>query len=320
MIINHIPDKLRIVFFGTPEFAIPSLEALLSNGYEPLLVVTNPDEPAGRKQIITSPPAQIYAKRHHIPIFQPAHLAQEFINIPDADLFIIVAFGSMIPQALIDKPRYGALNIHPSLLPRWRGPSPIQSAILHGDVKTGVTLIQIDKLMDHGPILMQENFSLTEKKWVFPQLHDALANLGAKMLINVLPQWIDGTLIATPQDDMRVSYCKLLKKDDGRITWSRSADEIERMIRAYTPWPSAWTLWPGRDKIYRIRIDEANVISDECSVGSPGYVWQTNSASLLIKTGKGTLDVQKITIEGKTTLDAYSFLHGNPELMGATFV
>ena len=309
-----------VVFFGTPEFALPSLEALICHGYTPELVVTKPDEPSGRKQIITPPPVKVYAQAHHIPVLQPIHLIHEINKIPDADLFIVVAFGMMIPQAVIDKPNKGTLNIHPSLLPRWRGPSPIQSAILNGDNETGVTLMQIDELMDHGPIIAQEKFSLEDKKYTSPELHDVLAKRGADMLIKTIPEWFTGMITATPQDDLKATYCKLLKKDHGRINWSRPAHEIERMIRAYASWPSAWTLWPGRDKIYRIRIDEAEVIDDESSVGSPGYVWQSEIYPFLVKTSKESLLVRRITIEGKTTLDAQAFLRGNPELLGATFV
>ena len=314
------PSHTRIIFFGTPSFALPSLETLVQNGYAPDLIVTNRDEPAGRKQTLTPPPVKIFAERHNIPVYQPMHLADEMQHIPEADLFIVVAFGTIIPQALIEKPRLGTLNIHPSLLPRWRGPSPIQAAILNGDAETGVSLMKIDELMDHGPVITQKTFSLSDKKWTSAELHDALADMGARMLIETLPQWINGTIVATPQDDTKASYCKLIKKDHGRINWSRPAEDIERMIRAYAPWPSAWTLWPGRDKIYRIRIDEAEVIDEESPVGSPGYVWQMHPYSLLIKTGRATLAVRKITIEGKTTLDAASFLRGNPQLMGATFV
>ena len=315
-----MPNKPRIVFFGTPEFALPSLEALVKNGYTPELVVTKPDEPSGRKQIITPPPVKVYAESQHIPVFQPIHLAHELDKIPDADLFIVVAFGAIIPQGIIEKAKQGILNIHPSLLPRWRGPSPIQSAILNGDAQTGVTLMQIDELMDHGPVIAQERFSLLEKKWTSPALHDTLADLGAQMLIKAIPEWMNGKVTPTPQDDLKATYCKLIKKDHGRIAWSRPADEIERMIRAYTPWPSAWTLWPGRDTIYRIRIDEADIVDDESPVGSPGYVWQTPSHPLLVKTGGSTLAVTKLTIEGKNTLAAHEFLRGNPQLMGATFV
>ena len=315
-----MPNKPHIVFFGTPEFALPSLEALVKNGYTPELVVTKPDEPAGRKQIITPPPVKVYAQRHNIPVFQPIHLAHELDRIPDADLFVVVAFGAIIPQAVIDKPKKGTLNIHPSLLPHWRGPSPIQSAILNGDAETGATLMQIDALMDHGPIIAQQRFSLLDKKWTSPELHDALADLGARMLMKAIPEWMDGALTAAPQDDMRTTYCKLLKKDHGRINWSRPADEIERMIRAYTPWPSAWTLWPSRDKIYRIRIDEADIIDDESPVGSPGYVWQTEVNPLLVKTGGESLAVKKLTIEGSKTLEASEFLRGYSGLLGATFV
>ena len=140
------------------------------------------------------------------------------------------------------------------------------------------------------------------------------------MLVHVIPKWMAGEINAVPQDDIKATYCKLLKKDNGRIPWSRPAEEIERMVRAYMPWPSAWTLWPGRDKIYRIRIDEARVIEEESPVGSPGYVWQAEAQPLLIKTGKASLAVKKLTIEGKSTLSAKDFLRGNSQLVGATFV
>ena len=310
----------RIVFFGTPEFSIPALDALIEAGLAPILVVTNPDEPKGRNQVITPPAIKVRAEHHKIPVFQPIHLLHEMDKIPEADLFVVVAFGTIIPQKLIDRPTRGTLNIHPSLLPRWRGPSPIQSAILNGDKETGVTVMQIDELMDHGPIVAQNIFDLSDKKWTSPELHDALARVGAQMLIQAIPQWMDGTLKASTQDDLKATYCKLIKKDHGRIVWTRPAEEIERMIRAYTPWPSAWTLWPGRDKIFRIRIDEAEITEDESPVGSPGYTFGTDTAPLLIKTGKGSLNIKRITIEGKTTLDAASFLRGNPDLLGATFV
>ncbi|MDP3778435.1 MAG: methionyl-tRNA formyltransferase [bacterium] len=310
----------RIVFFGTPDFAVPSLDALVEAGLTPELVVTNPDEPAGRKQILTAPPIKIRAEHHGIPVLQPVHLAHEIDSIPDADLYVVVAFGTIIPQAIIDKPRLGTLNIHPSLLPHLRGPSPIQSALLNGDPETGVSLMKIDELMDHGPVIAQETFSLSNKKWTSPELHVALAEVGARMLIDAIPQWVEGKIEATPQDDTKSTYCKLIKKDHGRITWSRPAQEIERMIRAYTPWPSAWTLWPGRDTIFRIRIDEAEVTEEESPVGSPGYTWDTHNHPLLIKTGKGSLIVKKITIEGKTPANPKDFLRGNPQLMGATFV
>ncbi len=313
-------QKPRIIFFGTPDFAVPSLEALVANGYAPICVVTNPDEPAGRKQIITPPPVKVCAERHGIPVVQPIHLVHEMERIPDADLFIIVAFGTIVPQELLEKPRLGSLNIHPSLLPLWRGPSPIQSALLHGNTETGVSLMKIDELMDHGPIIAQQRFSLADRKWTSPELYPALADVGARMLIQALPGWIDGTLTAAPQDDTKATYCKLIKKDHGRINWSRPAVEIERMIRAYAPWPSAWTLWPGRDAICRIRVDEADILDDESPVGSPGYTWQTPSYPLLVKTGTNTLIVRRITIEGKSTLDADAFLRGNPQLLGTTFV
>ena len=327
-----------IIFFGTSEFALHSLDALIRNGWAPIAVVTKPDEPAGRKQILTPPPvkewmmnyelgitnqeSRIKNQERRIQIFQPERLDQSFkdkIVTLEADLFIVAAYGKIIPKEILAIPRLGALNIHPSLLPRWRGPSPIQFAILNGDQETGVTIMQIDEELDHGPIVANNKAQIASNRTTYLELYGILAKMGAELLIEMLPKWIQGEIEPIPQDDIKATYSKILKKDDGRINWSRSAEEIERMVRAYTPWPSAWTMWPT-EKIYRIRIDEAEGEKDESPFGSPGYLWQAQDASLLVKTGRGSIRVVRLTIEGKNMLRADEFLHGHPEIIGTTFV
>ncbi len=264
-----------ILFFGTPEFALPTLRGLIEAGYPIVGVITNPDEPIGRKHILTPPPVKTLAEKYSIPIFQPEKLRRELWDreIPSADLFIVAAYGKIIPKSILEIPKYGTLNIHPSLLPRWRGAAPIQSAILAGDVDTGVTIMQLDEFMDHGPIMAQEIVHIGKRKITYPELHDELAEVGAKLLLETIPKWVDGAIIPTLQNDTKAIYCATLTKDNGRIDWKRPAQEIERMARALNPWPGTWTLWRDNDKMRRIRIDEADAAPDEPRHGAPGLVW-----------------------------------------------
>lgn len=309
-----------ILFFGTSNFALPALQGLVTNGYNILGVVTKPDEPVGRRQILTSPPVKVLAQKNNIPVFQPESLKEYTDELPDADLYIVAAYGKIISQALLDKPRLGALNIHPSLLPRWRGPSPIQFAILYGDKETGVTIIKLDELMDHGPVVANSKWPIANSKTTYPELHDELADIGAQLLIEVLPKWIRGAIAAVPQDDVKATFSKMLTKEDGRINWEKPAEDIEREIRAFNPWPGTWTMWPDGDKICRVRIEYGLAVPDEPPVGSPGYIWYSRDYPLLVKTGHGSLAVHTLTLEGKKAMDAKTFLHGHPDLLETTFI
>ncbi len=332
-----MPVNPTILFFGTPEFALPALDALIAKEYHIVGVVTNPDEPVGRKHVLTPPPVKVLAKKHSIPVFQPER--NEISKIPPADLFIVAAYGKIIPKSILEIPKYGTLNIHPSLLPRWRGASPIQSAILAGDANIGVTIMQLDELMDHGPIVAQQVVHIGNRKYTYPELHDELAQKGAKLLLETIPKWIDETITPTPQDHTKATYCATLKKEDGRIDWKKSAAEIERMVRAYNPWPGAWTIWKNDGRMYRIRIDDADVIPDE-PVGSPGLIWTNidppssqqigtseglfplkgNKKALLVKTSKGSIIIKRATLEGRKSLTGADLLRGYPQLVGTILV
>lgn len=316
------PYTIPIIFFGTPDFAVPSLQGLLDAHYTIVAVVTNPDEPVGRAQIITPPPVKIVAQKVGIPVFQPAKLDLEWWqnNLPDANLFVVAAYGKLIPQSILALPKFGAVNLHPSLLPRWRGPSPIQYTILNGDQETGCTIIKIDELMDHGPILAQEKLTHNIYKVQFPALYDLLAEQGAKLLLATIPHYLLGEVVPIPQNDAEVTFSKILKKDDGRINWKAPAETIERMIRAFNPWPGAWTLWPTEKKIYRIKIEEGYATQDEYPYGSPGYLRKNLSGVIFIKTGKGSVAIQKITLEGRSTTDVEDFIKGRPNFIGATMI
>ena len=311
-------NNTSILFFGTPAFAVPALEALIASDYSVVGVITNPDEPVGRKHIITPPPVKVLAQKHNIPIFQPEKLSSliEEGVLPRAYLFVVAAYGKIIPKAILELPKFGTLNIHPSLLPRWRGASPIQAVILAGDADTGVTIMQIDEKMDHGAILSQETLHLGERKITYPELHDELAEIGAKLLLETIPEYLDGLIVGTPQDHTKATYCKMLTKDDGHIDWGRLAEEVERMVRGLNPWPGTWTLWQSARGAVRIRIDEASAVIDAPRQNTPGLVWQ-DEKRLLVETGIGSLRVVRATLEGKRSLTGEELMLGYPTLIGA---
>lgn len=315
----------RILFFGTSEFACPALEALIKTGHQISAVITMPDKPAGRKQILTPPPVKVIAEKYGIPVLQPEKL-DGFVPLLTKeglgevyDLFIVAAYGKIIPKEIIDLPKFGTLNIHPSLLPRWRGPSPVQYTILNGDTDTGVCVMKIDELVDHGPILAYHKSQVADGV-TYGALHDELAQEGAQLLIKTLPKYLSGELAPVDQDHTKSTFSKMLKKDDGRIDWKQPAEKIERMIRAFNPWPGTWTLLPTESKILRIRIEEAEVREDEYPGGSPGFVWCDTEGNMRINTGAGSLLVQRLTFEGKKPTVAKDFLRGYPGVIGKSLV
>ena len=334
---------IRIVFWGTSEFALPSFETLLRHKYSIAGVVTAPDKPAERKQMIAPPPLKKYLAREKpdIPLFQPPSLKvpsfAEELRTLNPDLFVVAAYGKIIPASILHIPRLGALNIHPSLLPRWRGPSPIQYTILNGDTETGVTIIKMDELMDHGSIIKKSKISggtgknagrdRQKSKITYTELHRILADKAAKLLIEILPKWVCGEIVPAAQDETQATYSKILKKTDGKIDWKKSAVEIERMIRAFNPWPGAWTLWSEK----RIRIEEADVHREEqrpiphaeypvSQSLMPGRVVQTPSCILSVHTGTENLCIKKITLEGSRPMDAAQFIQGHRAIMNATLL
>lgn len=330
--------KIKIIFWGTSEFAIPALTALLNAEYSIAAIVTAPDKPAGRKQILTPPPVKAWVMKHEawstIPILQPEKLSDTQItyhitNIKP-DIFIIAAYGKIIPADILAIPKYGALNIHPSLLPQWRGPSPIQYAILNGDTETGATIMQIDTKIDHGPILAQRELGISNFKFLQPwadpplaeiskttysELRDALAKLGAEILTETLPKYLAGEIMPMPQNESQATYSKILKKDDGHIDWSRPAEEIERMVRALNPWPGAYAFWQRNEKKLKIDILKAQIAKNEEQKVKTGTAILENR-KLLVQTGNGLLEIIELQLEGKKPTIAQSFLNGYPDIIG----
>ncbi|MBI2507100.1 MAG: methionyl-tRNA formyltransferase [Candidatus Niyogibacteria bacterium] len=235
---------MNFIFFGTSEFAIPILDALKNKGWLPKLVVATPDRPAGRKLKLKSSPVKMWAEKNGIPVIQPENLKNPdtFQKLTDTKcrLILVAAYGKIMPKEVLDLPEKGSLNVHPSLLPRYRGADPIRSAILAGDKKTGVTVMLMDEKMDHGPILKHETLNLKHKKYTYPELKKELAELGGKLLAETLPEWLAGEIKPKEQDHSKATYTKKITKEDGHINWSESAEIIERKIRALNPWPGTY--------------------------------------------------------------------------------
>lgn len=254
----------RIIFMGTPAYAARYVEGLIVAGLTPIAVITQPDRPAHRKQKIEPTPVKKIAGAHAIPVLQPEDICDaewtEKIKALNPDLIIVVAFGQIIPQSILDIPPKGCINAHPSLLPRHRGATPWQEALLQGDTITGVTIMLMDAKMDHGPIVAQEECAITSYETTL-SLEDKTAEIGIPLLITTIEKWLAETGTLVVQNHSQATYSRLLKKDSGRIDWSKSAREIERMIRALEPWPGTWTEWQcKRIKILKAHLNEQDAL------------------------------------------------------------
>jgi len=301
----------KIVFLGTPKFGAIILEGLIEKNFKSCLVITSPDKPVGRKQILTPPPAKISAQKYNIPVLQPEILANSKSEILNSkpDLTIVASFGQIIPKEILEIPKYGCLNVHSSLLPKYRGPSPIQSAILNGDKETGITIILMDEKIDHGPIVASIKY-LVSSKATNEILDKELAELGTQLLIETVPKWLNGEIKATPQNESKATYAKILKKEDGKIDWKKPAEEIERQIRAFYPWPGTFTKF--ENKI--LKIIKAEVLTYQEK--KPGEVFLTEDKKLAVRTGKNCLIIKDLQLEGKKPMSSDDFLKGHPEIVG----
>jgi methionyl-tRNA formyltransferase len=302
---------LKIIFCGTPEFATPSLEALLKSRHQVIAVYTQPDRPAGRGQHLTGSPVKKLALTHHLPVYQPEGLRgpseQEKLQDFHADVMVVVAYGLLLPKAVLEIPRYGAVNVHPSLLPRWRGSTPIQSAILAGDEITGVSVIQLTPRMDAGPILLQTPYPLSGKE-TSGQLHDILAAQGAQALLTSLELLATNAPRAIPQNEQLATYTRKISKNDAHIDWRLPASELERSVRAYHPWPIAFTHFEG--KILRIWQAEALPKNHDWT---PGTVASIEKAGVDIATGRGSLRLLQVQWPGGKPVSVADFIRGQAQ-------
>lgn len=299
---------LKIVFMGTPDFAVPPLRALHDCGHEVLTVVTQPDRRKGRGRKLTPPPVKQAAASYGYPVIQPETVRSDSFHRQMTelapDLFVVVAFGQILPQSLLDIPSRGAINVHASLLPRYRGAAPIQWAIINGDRETGVTTMMMDKGMDTGDMLLMDKTAIGPEETA-ADLHDRLSDLGARTLVRTLEKLQDGSLERTPQDHAKATHAPMLKKKDGEIDWSMPAERIECLIRGMTPWPGAYTFSDGM----RLKIFKASVLKREISV-PPGTILECFPGELRVATGQSALAVQEIQGASGKRLPIDDFLCG----------
>lgn len=301
----------KVVFMGTPDFAVPTLKALLDH-HDVIGVVTQPDRPVGRKQEITPPPVKRLAVSAGLPVLQP-----ERIRRPEAiaelrkwqpDVCVVTAFGQILPQEVLDLSPFGALNVHASLLPRWRGAAPIQAAIRYGDKKTGVTIMKMDAGLDTGPMLSQATIAILPDE-TGQSLHDKLAVLGAELLISTLPGYLSGSIQPQPQPGDGVTYAPPIRKEEGEINWAHDAESIELLVRAFAPWPGTYTFWKGR---------QVKIISGRAGRGKaePGCVVESEG-----RIGIGTVDgvflPEQVQLEGKKAVSIDDFVRGHNDFVGA---
>lgn len=306
-------EKYQVVFFGTSEFAIPTLDALAkSSNISVKAVVSQPDMPSGRHQKIEPTPVKLYAQTINIPVLQPKKIKrnEDFCRLLEeleADLFVVVSYGQIIPRNILEIPKHGAINIHGSLLPKYRGASPIQHALLNGDRITGVTFIKMNEKMDEGDILLLKKYEIQEQD-TLPLLYKKLAILGAALAPVVITDYLEGTLTPLPQDETKATKCGKIEKNDGKIDWKKwSALEINNRIRAFTPWPGCFTSWNGK----RLKILSAKTGTTSTSL-NPGTMRVTGDI-LEIGTREGVLIPTELQLEGKKSCDTKTFLNGNWE-------
>lgn len=303
---------MKIIFAGTPEFALPALKKLLNSDHEICAVYTKPDKPSGRGQKVSPSPIKTFALESNLPIYQPESLknpeSQKEMQELNADLLVNVAYGMLLPKQILNIPKFGCINIHPSLLPLWRGAAPIQRSILAGDTITGVTIMEMDVGLDTGDIYKQTELPIDTKD-TSTTLFNKAATLGSEMLLEVINKIENKTAITIKQDNSKSTYANKISKDEAKIDWSKSAKEIDQMIRAFNPWPIAYMEFHNKN----IRIWESDYISHSNSTTPPGTIINTNKNSIDVMTGSGLLRILKIQIPGSKILSSEQILNGHKD-------
>lgn len=315
---------MRIIFMGTPDFSVGTLEALVEAGHDVCLAVTQPDKPKGRGKEMQPTPVKEAALRHGIPVYQPRKIRDpqcvEELRKYHADVCVVVAFGQILPKTILELTPYGCINVHASLLPKYRGAAPIQWAILEGETVTGVTTMQMDEGLDTGDMILKTEVPITENE-TGESLHDKLAAAGAELCVKTLKALEDHTAVFEKQGESPTSYAKMLDKKMGDIDWNCPAVQIERLVRGLNSWPSAYTHWQGKTlKIWRAKAENTAGAKNGTESGClPGTVTEVGKDSFAVQTGEGVLHVYELQIPGKKRMETGAFLRGYALERGTVF-
>ncbi|WNQ13670.1 methionyl-tRNA formyltransferase [Paenibacillus aurantius] len=306
---------MNILFMGTPDFAVPSLRMLMEEGYNVIAVVTQPDRPKGRKRVLTPPPVKVEAERYGLPVLQPERLRREPEAVAEIaalkpDLIVTAAFGQILPKDVLDLPKHGCINVHGSLLPKYRGGAPIQHAVLNGEKETGVTIMYMAEGLDTGDMLSRVAIPITEEDTT-GTLFEKLSLSGADLLKATLPDLLAGRITPVPQKEEEATYAPNIKREDERLDWTRSAEELFNQVRGLNPWPVAFTLWNGEVfKVWSSRKSETKP-SPKQAEAEPGTVLKAEGRGIEVLTGDGILVLTEIQPAGKKAMDAATFNRGS---------
>ncbi|MGN0241406.1 MAG: methionyl-tRNA formyltransferase [Candidatus Weimeria sp.] len=310
---------MNVIFMGTPDFAVPILDAIENAGHRIVLVVTQPDKARGRGKKVTYSPVKEWALEHNLPIYQPSRIRnpesiETVTNIP-ADVGVVAAYGQILPEQILSHPRLGCVNVHASLLPKYRGAAPIQWSILNGDEYTGVTTMQMGPGLDDGDILLQEKVPISADE-TGGSLFDKLAGVGASLLVKTLEGLERGEITPVPQDEAAATHVGMIRKDMGKLDFSRSAGELERHVRGLYPWPGTYTYFDGKSlKVYKASVIEESELSQSEKNASFGQIVRISSdgeGSIAVRCSDGALAVSELQLEGKKQMSAAAFLNGHP--------
>ncbi len=298
---------MKIIFMGTPEFAVSSLKALIESDHDVVAVVAQPDKPKGRGRKLAPPPTKALAEQHNIPVLQPEKVrTEEFLSQLQnlsPDLICVTAYGKILPKNILELPRYGCVNVHASLLPKYRGAAPINWAIVRGETQSGITTMLMDEGMDTGDMLLKKEIQIQDEDDA-SSLSEKLSQLGAELLLETISQLQEGKLDPAKQDESQATYAPMLKKSDGEIKWEKSAVEIRNLVRGLNPWPGTFTKLGNKSlKIFKTKIVDGG--------GSPGEVLESDLGGLVVATSEGALEILELQLEGAKRLDIKSFITGH---------
>lgn len=309
----------KIIFMGTSDFAKEILKSLVDDGYKVEAVFTQPEKKSGRKREIKSNPVKTFSALHAIPVFQPRKINGEAIAKIKSlapDLIVVAAYGKIIPKAVLEIPKFKCINVHPSLLPKFRGPSPIQNAILVGEKETGITIMLMDDKIDHGDILAQEKIA-TSPEDTTETLAQKMIPKSSKLLLRIIPRWVQGEIKEQKQDDSLATYCKLIEREDGKISWNEEARTIYNKYRAFYPWPGIFCFMKSKEKTTRIKLNKIAIAEIESETKHNIGEVSRQDNRIAIQTSKGAIIIEEIQLEGKKSIGINEFIKGYPNFIGS---